>query len=94
MKRGNLDRINQFLSEEKLDRQLLLDILGGDYQYGWNDKGMYEFLITLWEVNQKLSPAKKIRVIFPDFGLSWLDIRTEEDVKRWESYSFQDTYLL
>lgn len=90
MKRGNQDRINQFLSEEKLDRQLLLDILGGDYQYGWNDKGMYEFLITLWEVNQKLSPAKKIRVIFPDFGLSWLDIRTEEDVKRWESYSFQD----
>ena len=31
MKRGNQDRINQFLSEEKLDRQLLLDILGGDY---------------------------------------------------------------
>lgn len=51
---------------------------------------MYEFLIALWEVNQKLSPAKKIRVIFPDFGLSWLDIQTEDDVKRWERYTFQD----
>ena len=90
MKRGNQKRINQFLNGEKLNRQLLLDILGGDYQYGWNDKGMYEFLITLWEVNQKLSPAKKIRVIFPDFGLSWLDIQTEDDFKRWNNHSFQD----
>lgn len=28
MKTGNQDRINQFMNGEKLDRQLLLDILG------------------------------------------------------------------
>lgn len=90
MKKGNQERINKFFNTETLDRDLLLDILGGDYQYGWNDKGMYEFLITLWNVNHHLSPEKKIRVIFPDFGMSWLDIKTEEDLNRWERYSFQD----
>lgn len=93
MKQGGQKRMDGFMGKKTLDKQLLLDILGGDYQYGWNDKGMYEFLITLWRVNHELPDDKKIRVIFPDYGVSWLDIKTEEDLKHWNQYSFLDRDL-
>ncbi len=57
---------NRFFSNEKLDSEIILDILRNELIFGWADKGMYEFLIELWKRNRELPENKKINVVAVD----------------------------
>jgi hypothetical protein len=60
------DEINRFFSNEKLDSEIILNILRNELIFGWDDKGMYEFLIELWKINRKLPKTEKINVVLVD----------------------------
>ena len=56
-----------FNNQTKKDPNIILNIFRKEEMRGWNDKGMYEFLLDLWEVNKQLPAKKKIKVIATDF---------------------------
>ena len=77
-------KLDRFFSEPKLEPKLLLDILGNNAYFGFEDRGLYEFLIEVWKVNQKLTSTQKIRVLATDTpeadqGIEWSEIQTTED---------------
>ena len=60
------DELNTFFANGKLDTEIILDIFRSVQIYGWYDKGMYEFLLELWKLNQKLPQKARIQVVAVD----------------------------
>jgi uncharacterized iron-regulated protein len=58
--------IDHFLSNDNIDKELLLNIFRDYMTEGWNDKGKFDFLISVWHLNKKLPDHKKVRVIAVD----------------------------
>ena len=54
--------MDQFFANNKLDKEILLDILRNVQMQGWDDRGMYEFVIDLWNLNKKLPKKRRIKV--------------------------------
>jgi hypothetical protein len=75
----NLPVFDKFLNDSKLDTTLIFHILETEQQYGWQDKGEYEFIRELWQVNQK--SKRKIRIIPVDFQANWKEIKTSADFR-------------
>lgn len=58
--------IDKFFMNDTINKELILDIFR-DYLYaGWDDKSRFDFLISLWHLNNVLPDSQKIRVIFVD----------------------------
>ena len=72
---------DKFLNNNKLDTTLILSILETEQQYGWQDKGEYEFIKELWKINNK--PKNKLRIIPVDSQANWAELYTPAD---WENY--------
>ncbi|MDR1348878.1 MAG: hypothetical protein LBJ63_10745 [Prevotellaceae bacterium] len=68
---------DEFLQNNVLDTALILKILGDDDIYGWQDKGMYEFIQEVWKINQHTN--NKIKIIPADFHDNWNNIQTRDD---------------
>jgi hypothetical protein len=81
-------RFNHFLNKDTLDTQLILNILGNEQIYGWQDKGMYEFIVDLWELNRRL--MRKISIIAVDFQIPWDSIKTHEDYENYIKNKMHD----
>lgn len=79
----NQEKMNTFFANEKLDKELLLDILRNGQMQGWDDKGMYEFVIDLWNLNKKLTEKEKIKVILADISRPWSSLKTNEEFKNY-----------
>jgi hypothetical protein len=75
-------RFNNFFEMEKIDSTIIIGILGEEQIYGWQDKGMYEFIIELWKINSQLSEDRKIKIVPVDFQIPWPLIETSEDYKK------------
>lgn len=58
--------LDSYLDSDTKQPQLILKVLGESYLTGWNDKGMYEFLLDLWDINKSLPTEKRIKVIAPE----------------------------
>ncbi|WP_321479404.1 hypothetical protein [uncultured Bacteroides sp.] len=54
---------DRFLDNETKEPEIILDILRKESLMGWSDKGMFEFILDLWEINHQLPKNKKIRII-------------------------------
>lgn len=67
-----------FYEQEDLDKSILLKIFGSQQINGWVDKGQFDFMIALRELNKKLPAEKKIKVVFADFQVSLESIETKE----------------
>jgi len=79
MSSNEQDKLNQFFAGKTLDKELLLDIFRGVQTEGWDDRGMYEFVIGLWNLNQKLPANQKIRVLLPDIERPYSTLMTSEE---------------
>lgn len=75
----NQKEIDRFYAQEELDKSILLDIFGRQQLGGWTDKGQFDFMIALRELNQKLPDNKKIKVVFADDQIPWPSIKTAEE---------------
>jgi len=73
-KQPDLDR---FYSNKSIDRELLLNVFRDYMIAGWDDKGKFDFLISVWHLNQKLPYNKKIKIVAVDTPR----IFTEEGIK-------------
>ena len=58
--------LDQFYSNKSIDRELLLNVFRDYMLAGWNDKGKFDFLISVWYLNQKLPDNKKIKIVAAD----------------------------
>ncbi|MDR1553083.1 MAG: hypothetical protein LBS69_06445 [Prevotellaceae bacterium] len=70
-------RFDEFLESDTLNNRLILEILGMEQIYGWQDKGMYEFIETIWRINKNLQ--NKIKIVAVDFQIPWDSITTNDD---------------
>ncbi|WP_165044059.1 erythromycin esterase family protein [Dysgonomonas sp. ZJ709] len=75
----NQKELDRFYEQEELDKSILLNIFGCQQLAGWTDKGQFDFMIALRELNKKLPDNKKIKVIFADEQLAWPSITTAEE---------------
>lgn len=75
----NQEELDRFYKQEELDKSLLLNIFGRQQLGGWTDKGQFDFMISLRELNKKLPDDKKIKVICADEQMAWPSVKTAED---------------
>lgn len=82
----NQEKMDQFFSNKKMNKEILLEIFRNGQMQGWDDKGMYEFVIDLWNLNKKLPKKRRIKVILADISRPWDSLKTNEDfIKMYKS---------
>ena len=62
-------KLDRFFSEPKLEPKLLLDILGNNAYFGFEDRGLYEFLIIIVLIPVPIIPPTPAPFILPRFLL-------------------------
>lgn len=60
------NEIDQFFAKQTIDSSILLNIFRDYMLIGWNDRPRFDFLISLWHINQSLADNEKIKVVFVD----------------------------
>ena len=59
--------MDRFMNSAALDTGLLIRIFQDEQLNGWWDRGEFEFLCDLCQINQSLPHDKKIRVVLADY---------------------------
>ncbi|GHT66400.1 hypothetical protein AGMMS50239_27810 [Bacteroidia bacterium] len=71
-----------FFSNKKKDANIILDIFRKEELTGWFDRGMYDFILNLWDLNNSLPKEKKIKVVATEFSRPfYATITTKEQYK-------------
>ena len=76
--------MDEFLSSDTLNGDLLIQIFQDEQLYGWWDRGEFEFLRALWHLNSTLPQDKKIRVVLADYQVPYSLITSAEEAKTME----------
>lgn len=85
---------NFFNNTLKMDSTILIDIYQDMQAPGWYDKGGFEFLITLWNVNSKLSKNERTKIIIADYQIPIRQIKTREEFqKKYLSSPSRNSYM-
>ncbi|MCD7935319.1 MAG: hypothetical protein LUG98_00505 [Tannerellaceae bacterium] len=71
--------MDQFMAGHTMDPELILQIFRETQPQGWWDRGEFEFLTDLWELNSKLPADQKIQVKLADFQLPYSRFQTKEE---------------
>lgn len=91
-KQNDIDRF--FTNTNYMDSSILVSIYQDCMPFGWYDKGGFEFLKTLWELNSKLTNDQRINVIFVDYQEPLSKIKTNEEFLLYrEKAPKRDTYM-
>ncbi len=76
--------MDSFMSCDTLNNNLIFQIFMDEQLNGWWDRGEYEFLCKLWELNHSLPENKKIRVVLADYQIPYSKITRREDTRTME----------
>lgn len=76
--------MDKFMNNDTIDSNLIIQIFQDEQLNGWWDRGEFEFLCQLWEINQSLSDDKKIKVILADYQVPYSKITNRQDAKELE----------
>ncbi|MDE6416718.1 MAG: hypothetical protein K2K68_06820 [Duncaniella sp.] len=76
--------MDTFLNNDTINSNLIFQIFQDEQLNGWWDRGEYEFLCQLWELNHSLPDAKKIKVILADYQPPYSKISTKEEARELE----------
>lgn len=84
------DRIDRFVAGEDVPYDLLRQVWEDTISAAPNcDLPMYEELYrTVRQVNQRLPPARRLRVLLGDVPIVWDEVRSFDDVVRWDEQRF------
>lgn len=88
--------IDEFYAAKEMNPELVLDVLRQEQVYGWQDRGMYELFITIWEVNSKLPESQKIKALLADRQTPWYEVDTAEEFNRYTDSLYvidRDTHM-
>jgi hypothetical protein len=58
--------IDKFLANAFIDNELLLNVFRDYMLVGWNDKGKFDFIKSIWLINKSLPPDKKVKILLID----------------------------
>ena len=75
--------IDEFLSSPQLDTTPVINMLRDIFEMGWPDKAMLDFFKTVWKVNHKTRPEKRLRIVLVDMQRPWKRINSRPD---WAQY--------
>jgi uncharacterized iron-regulated protein len=78
------NEFDEFFNNKKKNPNLILDIFRKEELTGWFDKGMYDFILDLWDLNNSLPKEKKIKVITVDFPRPFYTFITTK--KQYDTY--------
>ncbi|MBI5386400.1 MAG: hypothetical protein HZA90_17150 [Verrucomicrobia bacterium] len=71
--------MDQFLAAPKYDPAPVIDVLRDTHEFGWPDQPTLEFCQTVWEVNQSLPKAQRLRIVLADMARPWKEIHSRAD---------------
>lgn len=77
-KQGELDR---FFGGKKIESEIVLNIFREIQINGWYDKGMFEFIMDLWNLNKLLPEKRKIKVVAVDIPRPFNLLKSAEEYK-------------
>jgi hypothetical protein len=81
------EALNQFFSNKELDTEIIFHIFREFQWDGWYDKGSYEFLVSLWELNKSLPEKDKIKVIACDIPMPLSSLKTSDDYQNFTRHN-------
>jgi len=64
-------KLDNFFNNRELNTGIILDVFRNLELTGWMDRGMYEFLIELWKINNALPEKDRIKVVAADIPVSY-----------------------
>ena len=73
--------MDEFLSAREPDGERILEIFRSVQLNGWYDRGMYEFLMALWERNHVLPERERLKVVLVDEPRPFSSFRTAADLE-------------
>ena len=88
---NNQDLIDKFLTGDKCNKELVIEMLRDMLWMGWPDQPMLDFFVAVWKVNRDLKPKQKLRFVLVDMERPWEKIQSRSD---WEQYDVnRDKYM-
>lgn len=76
--------MDKFMNSAVTDTDLLIQIFQDEQLNGWWDRGEFEFLCKLRELNKSLPDAKKIKVVLADYQVPYSKITNRDEAKEAE----------
>lgn len=76
--------VDRFLAASSYDPQPVIEMLRDNLWTGWPDQAMLDFFRTVWEVNQTLPSAQRLRIVLVDMARPWKEIEKREDWKKYD----------
>lgn len=83
--------VDQFLAAPKYDPAPVIDVLRDMHEFGWPDQPTLEFCQAVWEVNQSLPVAQRLRIVLADMARPWKEIHQRAD---WAKYDVDRDELM
>lgn len=71
--------MDKFFNSDTLDSDIIIRIFQDEQLNGWWDRGEFEFLCRLWEINRALPLNKKVRVVLADYQIPYSTISNPEE---------------
>ena len=71
--------MDQFLAAPKSDPAPVIDVLRDMHEFGWPDQPTLEFCQAVWDVNQSLPKAQRLRIVLADIARPWKAIHSRTD---------------
>ncbi|MDR1653028.1 MAG: ChaN family lipoprotein [Prevotellaceae bacterium] len=86
--------LDDFFSSKEKNTNLILNVFRNEELTGWADRGMYDFLVALWDTNAKLPEGKKIKVFAADFPRPFYNnVTTKEQYEDLTKASDRNEYM-
>ena len=71
--------MDMFMGADKLNGELILSIFRNEQPNGWWDKGEYDFICDVWNLNQRLPQEEHIKIQLVDYQIPYSQIQSEEE---------------
>lgn len=73
--------MDKFMASDTLNTNLIIQIFQDEQLNGWWDRGEFDFLCTLWGINQSLPDNKIIKVVLADYQIPYSKITNKEEAR-------------
>lgn len=71
--------MDQFMSSDTLNNDFIIKIFQDEQPNGWWDRGEFEFLCDLWQINHSLPNKSRVRVVLADYQIPYSTISSREE---------------
>jgi len=78
--------VDEFLSSSRPDPQPVVEMMRDLLEHGWPDQPTLDFFISVWKVNQSLSPEQRLRIVLVDPRAAWRDVHERDEAFKGEVY--------